>query len=174
MNDLVGTIPKQYRGVFDYSILGDDKSLQIKCEVIPDAEQKLYSSFGKNVIFTDNHGWPSTDIVKGYNSKSEIEDDFKWLNDKVLIPMKPFYVRKDVSIRSHVFLCVMGLLLYRFILAEAGLKTVSPATLSEKLDDIKLAVVKNGEKSAEIVVEEMPRDAASLFAKLRLDRFIPD
>lgn len=67
MNDLVGTIPKQYRSVFDYSILGNDKSLQIKCEVIPDAEKELYSSFGKNVIFTDNHEWPSRACAKNTN-----------------------------------------------------------------------------------------------------------
>lgn len=174
INALVTAIPPQYRGIFDYSVPGNNKSFQIKCSVITKAEEELYLSFGKNVIFTDNHGWPSKQIIQGYNSKSKIEDDFKWLNDSVLIPMKPFFVRKDISIRAHVFLCVMGLVLYRFILAELGIRNVTPATLSEKLDRIKLAFVKNEEKKTEIVVEDMPTDVATIFAKLRLDRFVPN
>jgi len=173
-NQLVDAIPKQYRGIFNYGVEKKDqkKELQITCEVIPEKEEELYRSFGKNTLFTDNKEWSTTQIVQAYNSKSEIEDDFKWLNDKVLIPLKPYNVRKDVSIRAHVFLCMVGLLLYRFILTELQIKKTSPATVAEKLDKIRIALLKRGRK-AEFVVEEMPREIASIFSTLRLDRFLP-
>jgi len=173
-NRLVDMIPKQLRGVFDYSVSKDKKGLlDIKCDVIPDAEEDLYRSFGKNAIFTDNKKWTSEEIVQAYNSKSEIEDDFKWLHDKVIIPLQPFWVWKDISLRAHVFLCVMGLLLYRYLLVELSYKQLSLPRLAAMLDGIRLAVVKEEEKKACIVVEEMTAEQAHIFSTLQLDRFVP-
>jgi len=175
MNQLVDSIPKQYRGAFDYGVTKTpDGVLNIHCDMIPSADKELHHSFGKVVVFTDNKEWPTTQIAQTYNSKSSIEDDFKWLNDKVLIPLKPFFVRKDIPIRAHIFLCVIGLLLYRFILTELAIKNISPQILVENLNQIKIAIVKTTENKADIVVEEMPKDAAKIFATLRLDRFVPN
>jgi transposase len=173
-NRLVDTIPKQLRGVFDYSVSkGENGLLDIKCDIITGAEKDLYRSFGKNAIFTDNTKWTSEEIVRAYNSKSEIEDDFKWLHDKVLIPLQPFWVWKDISLRAHVFLCVMGLLLYRYLLVELSYEQLSLPRLAKMLEDIRLAVVKEGEKKAHIVVEEMAAEQAHIFSTLQLDRFVP-
>jgi transposase len=175
MNQLVDSIPKQYRGAFDYGVTKTpDGVLNIHCDVIPSADEELHRSFGKVAVFTDNKEWPTTQIAQTYNSKSSIEDDFKWLNDKVLIPLKPFFVRKDIPVRVHIFLCVIGLLMYRFILIELAIKNISPARLVENLNQIKIAIVKTTENKADIVVEEMPKNAAKIFATLRLDRFVPN
>jgi transposase len=93
--------------------------LDIKCDIITDAEENPYRTFDSNAIFTDNAKWTTEGIVRTYNSKSEIEDDFKWLHGKVLIPLQPFFwVWKDISLRAQVFLCVIGLLLYRYLLVK--------------------------------------------------------
>jgi transposase len=42
--------------------------------------------------------------VKTYNSKNLVEDDFKLLNDHLLVPVGPVYHHKDENIRVHVFL----------------------------------------------------------------------
>ena len=173
-NRLVDMIPRQLRGVFDYSVSkGENGLLDIKCDIITGAEKDLYRSFGKNAIFTDNKKWTSEEIVRAYNSKSEIEDDFKWLHDKVLIPLQPFWVWRDISLRAHVFLCVMGLLLYRYLLVELSYEQLSLPRLAKMLEDIRLAVVKEGEKKAHIVVEEMAAEQAHIFSTLQLDRFVP-
>jgi len=173
-NRLVDMIPRPLRGVFDYSVSkGENGLLDIKCDIITGAEKDLYRSFGKNAIFTDNKKWTSEEIVRAYNSKSEIEDDFKWLHDKVLIPLQPFWVWKDVSLRAHVFLCVMGLLLYRYLLVELSYEKLSLPRLAVMLDGIRLAVVKEGEKKACIVVEEMTAEQSHIFSALQLDRFVP-
>ena len=174
-NRLVDMIPKQLRGVFDYSVSRDKNSglLDIKCDIIPGAEEDLYRSFGKTAIFTDNNVWTSEEIVRAYNSKSEIEDDFKWLHDKVLIPLQPFWVRKDISLRAHVFLCVMGLLLYRYLLLELSFERLSLPRFAAILEGIRLAIVKEEEKKACMVVEEMTAEQARIFSALQLDRFVP-
>jgi transposase len=47
---------------------------------------------------------PTKKIVKTYNSKNLVEDDFKLLNDHLLVPVGPVYHHKDENIRVHVFL----------------------------------------------------------------------
>lgn len=173
MNRLTDLIPKQYRGIFDYSVVQKKDGISIKCDVITDAEKKLYESFGKVAVFTDNHEWSSKQIAQAYNSKFELEEDFKWLKDKVIMPLQPFYVWKDISIRAHVFLCVMGLLLYRFILLELDEDKLSLPKLVDILERIRIAVVRDDVKKPKMVVEEMGAEEAKIFTKLNLARFLP-
>ena len=49
----------------------------------------------------------------------EIEEEFKWLKDRLVISIKPVWVWNDASIPGHVFLCVMGLMLLRYLQWEA-------------------------------------------------------
>ena len=44
-----------------------------------------------------------------------IEEDFKWMEDKFIIQLWPFFVRKDLSVRAHVFLVLLGLMLYHLV-----------------------------------------------------------
>lgn len=173
INKLTDVIPQQYRGIYEYGVVTDDKKVKVKCEVIKKREEELYKSFGKQAIFTDNQELETGEIANIYNRKEKIEEDFKWLNNKLLIPMKPFYVWKDLTIRAHVFLCMMGLLLYRYIASEIGEKNISVERLAEILDRIKIAVVKEEGNKAEMVVEEMEKESANIFSRLRLDRYVP-
>jgi len=110
------------------------------------ARLEFEASFGKQTIFTDMHSWSAEQIVRTYNQKYLIEDDFKWLNDELIVPMAPFYVWKDESIRIHAFLCVTGLLMLRYTLwkikeltAKMDLKGRKPL---EELKQIRIALVK--------------------------------
>jgi transposase len=90
--------------------------------------------------------------------------------------MKPTYVRKDVTIRAHVFLCVMGLLLYNYLLyliEDAGLSIMK---LADYLDQMRLGLMFNdkGSKNAEFIIEDMNKETAEVFSKLQLGRYIPD
>jgi len=53
------------------------------------AEKERRARFGKTIVFTDMHHWHSKKIVKTYNNKYLVEDDFKWFNDTTLISIKP-------------------------------------------------------------------------------------
>jgi len=74
------------------------------------AEARLYESFGKVAIFTDLHSWSSKKIVQTYHSKYQVEEDFKWLNDVFILPVRPIFHRKDLSVRAHLLVGGRGLL----------------------------------------------------------------
>jgi len=172
-NRIVDSIYKQYRGLFDYSAIEKDGKLDLKFELLEDEEKIYRSSMGKTVIFTDDKTTPTREIVEIYSSRNKIEDDYKWLKNKLLIPLKPMYVRKDNKIRAHVFLCVMGLLLYNYLLLKINKSGLSVPYLSEILDKIRIEVVSDDLKHAEFVVEELNRESAEIFNRLDLVEYIP-
>ena len=102
-----------------------------------------------------------------------------WLKDRMLIPLKPTYVRRDVKIRSHVFLCILGLLLYNYTLHIIDDPTLTIKQLAQYLDQMRLGLVYSGDenskrkKKANFVIEDMNKGTAEVFAKLHLGQFIP-
>jgi transposase len=129
--------------------------------------------FGKTAVFTDCHEWSSEEIVRTYNSKYLVEDDFKWLKDRLLICVTPVYHRKDDRIRAHVFSCVMGLVLVRYTAWKLRDLGLTPRKLFEQLERIRVALVQeNRTKEATFVVEQMNQVQSRIFSRLGLDRFI--
>lgn len=176
---MVDIIPLNMRAVFDYDVrkkVGRGGGLIVEFEVNTEKEKKRYLSFGKIIHFTDLHDWSSARIAEAYNAKYMIEDDFKWLKDKLLIPIKPVNVRTDQHIRAHVFICIMGLLFYRFIQWKLKLNGIKFSTkeLDRILSNIRLAVVYNGtrKKKGNLVVEQMNKDEAQVFSALGMADFI--
>lgn len=170
---IVDSIHKQHRGLFDYSVVRKDGNLELNFELL-ETEEKIYlSSLGKTVIFTDDDSTPTKEIVETYASRNVIEEDYKWLKDKLLIPLKPMYVWKDSKIRAHVFLCVMGLLLYNYIKLKVNIPGLSLPGLSQELDKIRLSIVMDEMDHMDYVVEEMNRDTADLFNRLEITCLIP-
>nr|AAU82814.1 transposase [uncultured archaeon GZfos1D1] len=141
---------------------------------IKDPEKERYDGFGKMVIFTDKDRWHSEKIVKTYNKKSLVEDDFKLLNDVLLVPIGPVNHHKDDNIRVHTFLCVTGLIFYRYLAYRCKHFHISLKRLVEELSGIRIALAENKAKSGkiELVVEEMDSTQARLFSHLNLGKFI--
>ena len=176
INRVVDTIPKQYRGLFDYSVLEVESNLQLKFELNESKEEEFIVAMGKTVVFTDQTNLTARQIVEIYDSHNTIESDIRWLKDKLLIPLKPTYVRKDGTIRAHVFLCVMGLLLYNYLLYLIEDNGLSIMKLADYLDQMRLGLVFNdkSKKNAEFIIEDMNKETAEVFSKLQLGKYIPD
>ena len=176
MNRVVDAIPKQYRGLFDYSVLEEEGNLQLKFELNESKEEEFIVAMGKTVVFTDKTDFTARQIVEIYDTRNTIESDIRWLKDKLLIPLKPTYVRKDMMIRAHVFLCVMGLLLYNYLLFLIEDDGLSIMKLADYLDQMRLGLVFNDKnsKNAEFIIEDMNKETAEVFSKLQLGRYIPD
>jgi transposase len=102
-----------------------------------------------------------------------IEEDFKWMEDKVIIPLWPFFVRKDLSVRAHVFLVVLGLMMYRLVQHDLGRHSMYLPTLAKVLDDIRIALVSEGRRKPKFIVEEMDTRTARIFTKLELSKYLP-
>ena len=126
-----------------------------------------YAGFGKTIVFTDLHAWHSEKIAKTYNQKYLVEDDFKLLNDVLLIPIGLINHRKGFNIRAHIFLCIIGMLFYRYLAWKCKDLSLSLRRLVEELEEIRLALVQgNASGKVEMVVEEMDVKQARLFSLL--------
>ncbi|NTV28310.1 MAG: IS1634 family transposase, partial [Methanothrix sp.] len=179
INRVVDAIPKQYRGLFDYKVVMIEGKPQLDFKLDEVRERDFISSMGKTIIFTDLKGLNSRQIAEIYDSRNQIETDIMWLKDRLLIPLKPTYVRRDVKIRAHVFLCILGLLLYNYTLHIINDSTLTMKQLSHHLDQMRLGLVFTGEENAErrkradFVIEDMNKSTAEVFTKLQLGQFIP-
>jgi transposase len=180
INRVVDAIPKQYRGLFDYKVVEVDRKLQLDFQLNETRVQEHVSSMGKTVIFTDMMELTSRQISELYDSRNQIETDIAWLKDRLLIPLKPTYVRKDSKIRAHVFLCVVGILLYNYLLYVINDSELSIERLAHYLDQIRLGVIYNAEDHEasrtkfDFVVEDMNKNTADVFGKLQLGQYLPE
>jgi len=137
-------------------------------------EKRLYASFGKQAIFTDITDWSTVDVAKAYNGKAMVEDDFKFLKDRMLISIMPEWHRKDPRIKAHVFLCLIGLTMYRYLLWKLKDTGMSIYELDNALKGIRIGfvTVKGKERKIQQILEEMKPDAAKIFSKLDMGRFV--
>ncbi len=94
------------------------------------------------------------------------------------MPVMPIYHRRDPRIRVHAFLCVVGLLFYRWIqvrVAEATGERVPIGRLSQWLDEIRIAALLcRGSREAKVVLEKQSAERARLVKALELYRFVPN
>ena len=175
INRLVDAIPRQYRGLFQYSVVKAEGKLELKFQLDEEEERLFLQSFGRTVLMTDDREMTTREIVDAYVARNSVEEDFKWLKGRAIIPLKPMFVRTEENIRAHVFLCVLGLLLYNFIrskLRKEGMEISMPA-LAEGLDDIRLALLSDGLRKPRFVIEEMDADAVRIFEFLGLRKLMP-
>jgi len=163
-----------YKKVFLFE--GDEKDNVFSYNVDEEEEKKLLLTFGKNLLFTDMHGWTTEKIVKSYNQKDLIENDFKWLKTVMLMPLKPIFLQKDSRIKVHSFICVMGLVFYRFLLWKLKRQNelLSETRVIEELENIRVALVKRDDERPNFVFENMDLDQMRLFTELRLDTVLKD
>ena len=173
VNDI---IHKDFRSVFGYKVgeVPEGKKKPALEVWTPDAvEKKRYAGFGKTVLFTDLHTWHSKKIAKTYNQKYLVEDDFKLLNDVLLVPVGPINHHKDFNIRAHIFLCVIGMIFYRYLAWKCKHLRLSITRLVDELEGIRLALVQDKTGgNVEMMVEEMGAKQARLFSLLDLGKFM--
>ncbi|MBW2976924.1 IS1634 family transposase [Candidatus Woesearchaeota archaeon] len=173
VNDI---IHKDFRSLFGYEVGEIPQGMKkptLKIWIENEVEKRLYVGFGKTIVFTDMHAWQSKKIAQTYSQKHLVEDDFKLLNDVLLVPVGPINHHTDFNIRAHIFLCIIGMIFYRYMAWKCKNLRLSLGQLMEELESIRIALVqeKLGGK-VEMVVEEMGAKQAKLFSLLYLGEFI--
>ncbi len=174
-------LPKKWRGVFKYHVgatlnVGLPK-FAVRGWVDEEKERNLREGFGKALIFTDRGDWTDQRIVETYLARSAMEEDMHIVKDVLLMPVMPIFHRRDRRIRVHVFLMVMGLLLYRWVQMradEALGRHVPIGELARRLKRIRLALVtRPGQRKVRCVLEKMEAEERALLKGLKLEQFVP-
>jgi transposase len=145
---LIELIPEKWVKVFRFHVgptLDEGAApLSVRVWVDAKAEAEKRAGFGRTAIFTDRSEWTDEKIARTYYARSGMEEDYHVLKDVLLFPVMPIYHRKDWRIREHIFLCVMGLLLYRYVQSrlERAQKVRTPiGAMVARLKRIRLGVV---------------------------------
>lgn len=175
-------LPPKWRGVFKYRVGAtleqDPPRFTVTGWVDPKKEAELKEGFGKTVVFTDRVDWSDEQIVRTYYARSGMEEEFHILKDVLLMPVMPIFHRRDKRIRVHAFLCVMGLLFYRWIQrrVEAATETALPiGQLASRLDRIQVvAMTRPGSRKAKVVLQKLDREQNAIVKALALTRFVPN
>ena len=163
---------KQYSSLFSWRFNEEKQefSWNFKEEIFK-AREKTY---GKTILFTDLKYWTAEKIAKTYNSKTIIEDDFKTLKNKLLIPIKPFYSRLDNRLKAHIFVCVLSLILYRYMIRKLKNLQLSEPKIVEEIRNMRIAFIKQeNSNSVKKVLETMTSEQIQIYNALKLERFLP-
>ncbi|MGI0156696.1 MAG: IS1634 family transposase, partial [Thermoplasmata archaeon] len=175
-------LPPKWRGVFKYRVGAtleqDPPKFTVTGWVDAKKEAELKEGFGKTVVFTDRVDWSDEQIVRTYYARSGMEEEFHVLKDVLLMPVMPIFHRLDKRIRVYAFLCVVGLLFYRWIQlrVEAAIGERIPIeALAGRLDRIQVvALLRKDSKKAKVVLQKLSPEQKSVVDALQLARFVPN
>jgi transposase len=174
-------IPDKWVKVFRFHVgpTLDEVSSRPKVRVWVDekAEKEKRAGFGRTAIFTDRTEWTEEKIARTYYARSGMEEDYHVLKDVLLFPVMPIYHRLDERIRVHTFLCVMGLLLYRYVqlrLERVQKQRTPIGALAEQLKRIRLGVISLDEgKAVRAKLERMGPAEEQIVKVLGLANLVP-
>jgi transposase len=162
---------KQYQSLFSWDL--DEKNQKFSWALNKNTLQEREKTYGKNILFTDLKEWTAKDIAKTYNSKTIVEDDFKALKNKLMIPVKPIFHRKDSRLRVHIFICVLSMMLYRYMLWKLKDLKMSERTIVKELRNMRLGFIKQKDSNAiNKVLENMTPEQIKLYNALGLEKYL--
>ncbi len=179
---VIDLIPEKWVKVFRFRVgptLDEGTSrLSVRVWIDAKAEAEKRAGFGRTAVFTDQSEWTDEKIARTYYARSGMEEDYHVLKDVLLFPVMPIYHRKDWRIRAHTFVCVMGLLLYRYVQLrlEKAQKTRMPiGAMVARLKRVRLGVVSlDGEKAVRAKLERMGQEEQRIVQALGLAGLVPE
>jgi len=164
---------RQYRILFDWNF--DEKDQKFSWSLNTDKLELRKKIWGKNILFSDSEKLTTREIAETYNSKTIAEHDFNTMKDKLLIPVKPFNLRKDRRLKAHIFICILSMVIYRYMIWKLKDLKLSENRINEELKSMRIAFVKQeGSNSVKKVLENMTPEQIEIYSALNLKRFLPN
>jgi transposase len=167
-------VKKQYRSVVQFEV--DQEARRLSWSIDEKKEKSMERAFGKSILFTDLSDWSTKRIVKTYHGKYVIEDDFKWLHQRILLSVAPIYhhSNSEERIKVHMFLCVMGMIFLRYLARRLKKLRASPRELWDELERLRVILVRDKKtEKLRFALEQMSIVQAKAFNMLDLGRYLP-
>jgi len=188
---VIALIPEKWRKVFRFRVgntLDSDGKITLTYWVDVKAEREKMKGFGKTAIFTDMKDWEDERIVTTYFARGGMEEDYRVLKDALLFPVMPIYHRLDPRIRAHVFMCVMGLLFYRYMQWRMEKETGERVPMARMVSDLKRIrlgglIMKNGgsydgdgkrRKRIRFKLEDTGEEEKKIVGVFKMEEFVPN
>lgn len=161
-------------GLFDVVVGEEEGKVTLNYAVNKTAYDEKLKSFGKTILFMDNHEWSTEQIIRVYRGKSEIEKDFKRMKSPIMISLEQVYHWTAQKIRVHAFCCVLALMLLLLLkrkLHMAGVK-LSLERMLDELSEVQLSVIKFYDVDNRLcLLNDINEEQKAMFGVLDLMRY---
>lgn len=141
----------------------------------------IKTQLGKSLLFTDNDGWSTEEIIFGYRAQSHIENAFREMKNPHFLGWSPMFHWTDSKIRVHAFYCVLALTLSSLLqraLHQKGFDLSIPKML-DLLGGIRETLVlyprRPGQRKPAVVgtLSTLSSEQTALLHALDLNRYLP-
>ncbi len=129
-----------YRKILMYELTGPDEipiseagQFHLKLIIDSSALDTAKLKMGKSFLMTNRMDLTPFDIVQAYRQQYLVEQAFKWLKSVDFLQIRPMFHHVNSSVRGHVFVCYLGLLLLS-LLVHKLINLGIPSSIYETID----------------------------------------
>ena len=158
-------------------VLGTDGNMTLKVSIDEKARKAHEATLGRTILFTNREEWTPEAIIWGYREQYIVEHAFRDMKSPTAIAVRPMYHHADTSVRAHVFLCVISLLLLSLLRLKLARKSVH-RSYNELLYELRvihaLKILTAPNAKPLWKLEKIPKSASKLFKTLNLRHLLPN
>ena len=154
---------------------GTDGNMTLTVSIDEKARKTHEATLGRTILFTNREDWTPEAVIWGYREQYIVEHAFRDMKSPTAIAVRPMYHHADTSIRAHVFLCVIALLLLSLLRLKLARKSVS-ASYDELLYELRsihaLKILTSPNAKPLWKLEKITKTASRFFKTLNLKRLL--
>jgi transposase len=171
---MVGKIP--LADVITTEVQGTDGNMTLKVSIDEKTRKVHETTLGRTILFTNREKWTPEAVIWGYNEQYIVEHAFRDMKSPTAIAVRPMYHHADTSVRAHVFLCVISLLLLSLLRLKLARKSV-PTSYDELLYELRsihtLKIITSPKAKSLWKLEKITKNVSKFVRVLYLKRLLP-
>ena len=169
-----GLSPK-FKNVIKIDITGEEGNLNLSIVRNYAAFEEYMLSLGKSFLMTSRTDLEPLEIAWAYRQQYIIENAFKLLKNPKYLSIRPMFHRIDSSVRGHIFVCFIGLLLLSLLVRDLVKKNI-PLSIPKAIKTLKKIKITKltipGRQKSVNKVDKMDKHAKILYKALNLEQFV--
>ena len=173
LKSMIGKRP--FADVIVTELLGMDESMSLTVSIDKKARTAHEETLGRTILFTNREEWTPEAVIWGYREQYIVEHAFRDMKSPTAIAVRPMYHSADTSIRAHVFLCVISLLLLSLLRLKLARKSL-PTSYDELLHELRsihaLKIMPSPKAKPLWKLEKITKTASKLVRTLNLKRLL--
>ena len=122
LKSMIGRNP--FKNIIDYSLKGKEANLSLKISINEINRNNYIETLGRTLLFTNRDEWTPEAIIWGYREQYIVEHAFRKMKSPTSIKIRPMYHFSDRSIRVHVYICILSLLLLSLLRLTLSRKAI--------------------------------------------------
>jgi transposase len=174
LKSMVGKRP--LADIITTEVQGTDGNMTLKVSIDENARKVHEETMGRTILFTNREEWTPENVIWAYREQYIVEHAFRDMKSPTAIAVRPMYHYADVSVRAHVFLCVISLLLLSLLRLKLARKSV-PTSYDKLLYELRsihaLKILTSPKAKPLWKLEKITKTAYKFVRVLNLKRLLP-